>query len=303
MMNGLAGINLEAHLHYLHPNRMPWDNCATEQELDFLSRSLVGSPGQEEKTIAYLYKELAQLAELEMHVSSVLVRVMAEIQSYPDGRLSSGETLYHALSCFAAEEIHHANTFYQYVRRLSGRDVKLLNNLFRERMELFQGDESPLVKLAALCATAYVGESIITVFERRMKTLDVDRRFFFTNLLHYHGLDEARHIRSDHFVFDHVVPSLTQSELRRMHQIIEDTENLNTQLALGAAKQFKEEFNVDFAEENHSARVQLMLTQEFRRIVQGGDLIKKVDDGLNSSIQTLLCDFSRAPTVHSTMSI
>lgn len=143
----------------------------------------------------------------------------------------------------------------------------------------------------------------ITVFERRMKALDMGRKFFFTNLLHYHGLDDARHIRADHFVFDHVVPSLTQTELRRMHQIIEGTENLSTQLALGAAKQFKEEFNMDFTEENHSARVQLMLTQEFRRIVQGGDLIQKIDGELNPSIQTLLCDFSRASTVHSSLYI
>ncbi|URQ61628.1 hypothetical protein LQ939_04720 [Pantoea alhagi] len=50
-------INHAAHLNYLHPNRMTWEQAATDRELDFLSRALVGEAGQENKAVAYLYKE------------------------------------------------------------------------------------------------------------------------------------------------------------------------------------------------------------------------------------------------------
>lgn len=65
-MNIFKQINEYAHLNYLHPNRMPWEQAAVGGELDFLSCALVGEAGQEDKAVAYLYKELAQLAEIEM---------------------------------------------------------------------------------------------------------------------------------------------------------------------------------------------------------------------------------------------
>lgn len=298
-MSTLAEINQEAHIHYLHPNRLPWREVGSAEELDFLSRSLVGTPGQEAKAVAYLYKELSQLAELEMHVASVLVRVLGELQSKPCTPYGEGGELYHALSCFAAEEINHANTFYRYVRELSGRDIKLADNLFKERIDLFAKDDSPLVKLAALCATAYVGESLITVFERRMKMLDPEQRFFFTKLLHYHGLDEARHILSDHFVFDHIIPNLAPAERTRMHEMIDAIETLNTELAIRSAIQIKTAFGTDYSSDNQSAAVQFRLAVAFRRIVQSGDLINKVDDGLDPDTASEIADFSSAYRVHS----
>ena len=181
----------------------------TERELDFLAEHLYGHRDEHTRTVAYLYKELAQLAEIEMHVAMVMVRVIAESAQCDGDRLWVGSDLVHALSCFASEEIQHANTFYRYVRTLTGVDLKIENNFFRERLALYLGDERPLVKLAALCATAYVGESVITVFETRMKSVDPGMRSPFTYLLHLHGLDEARHIKVDHFMIDHVIPSLS----------------------------------------------------------------------------------------------
>lgn len=297
-MSTLTAINQEAHIHYLHPNRLPWHEVGGAEELDFLSRSLVGAPGQENKAVAYLFKELSQLAELEMHVSSVLVRVLCELQGKPGTPYGEGNDLYHTLSCFAAEEINHANTFYRYVRELSGRDVKLTDNLFKERIDLFAADDSPLVKLAALCATAYVGESLITVFERRMKMLDPEQHFFFTKLLHYHGLDEARHILSDHFVFDHVIPNLKPAERARMHEMIDAAEVLNTELAIRSAAQIKTVFGTDYSRDNRSAAFQFKLTMAFRSVVQSGDLVRKVDDSLDSETTAEIMDFSGAHRVH-----
>ncbi|WP_297479075.1 hypothetical protein [Ferrovum sp.] len=297
-MSTLATVNRDAHIHYLHPNRLPWREAVDDEERDFLSRALVGAQGQEAKAVAYLYKELSQLAELEMHVSAVLVRVLCELQGEPAAPYGEGSELYHALSCFAAEEINHANTFYRYVRELSGRDIKLTDNLFKERIGLFAKDDSPMVKLAALCATAYVGESLITVFERRIKMLDPEQRFFFTKLLHYHGLDEARHIQSDHFVFDHIIPNLSSSERIRMHELIDATEALNTELAIRSAAQIKTAFGTDYSSDNHSAAVQLKLATAFRRIVQSGDLVVKVDNGLDPETAAEIADFSGLQRVH-----
>ena len=290
-------INQYAHLNYLHPNRMPWERAATDSELDFLSRALVGVAGQEKKAVAYLYKELAQLAEIEMHVATVMSRTLCELQADKTS-FGAGDGLYHALSCFAAEEINHANSFYQYVRHLSGRDIKLENNLFKQRVELYCHNDAPLIKLAALCSTAYVGESIITVFERRLKVLDPMQCSFLTQLLHFHGLDEARHIQCDHAVFEQIIPTFTPSELRRMHQLIQETESLNTQLAMASAETVKAEFGLDYTEGNLSAKTQLDMTLRFREIVQAGDLIRKVDDHMDEETAAIVRQFSQAPRVH-----
>jgi len=269
-MNRVDEINRYAHINYLHPNRLPWEQARSDEELDFLSRALVGTAGEEEKVTAYLYKELAQLAEIEMHVATVMSRVLCELQSE---RTSQGEgySIYNAVSCFASEEINHANSFYQYVRYLSGRDLKLGNNYFEDRVGLYSEGDSPLVKLAALCATVYVGESIITVFERRLKVMDPMHKKFLTKLLHFHGLDEARHVRFDHYVIDEIIPRFSAEQRRRMHQIIGETESLNTQLEL---------------------------THRFREIVQSGDLIQKVDDHMDADTRELVHQFSQASDVH-----
>jgi hypothetical protein len=168
-------------------------------------------------------------------------------------------------------------------------------------MKPFEGNDSPLVKLSALCATAYVGESLMTIIENRIKALDPDRNHFLTNLLHLHGLDEARHIRADHFVFDHVVPSLSDAERGRMHEIITRTEELNTQMALATGEQIKQQFGVDYTQDNPTARVQLELTMAFRQLVQGGELIRKVDDHLDMHLRETIREFSFSDGVHVAM--
>ncbi|MFV9076668.1 hypothetical protein ABQ397_10330 [Serratia fonticola] len=297
-MNIFKQINEYAHLNYLHPNRMPWEQAAVGDELDFLSCALVGEAGQEDKAVAYLYKELAQLAEIEMHVATVMSRTLCELQA-DNTPFMAEDGLYHAVSCFAAEEINHANSFYQYVRHLSGRDIKLENNLFKQRVELYcDENDAPLIKLAALCSTAYVGESIITVFERRLKVLDPMQHSFLTKLLHFHGLDEARHIQCDHAIFEQVIPTFTAAERKRMHHLIQETEALNTQLAKASAETVKAAFNLDYTEGNHAAKTQLDMTIRFREIVQSGDLIRKVDDYMDEETAAIVRQFSQASRVH-----
>lgn len=296
-MNHFKNINQYAHINYLHPNRMAWELAATDSELDFLSRAVVGEVGQEKKAIAYMYKELSQLAEIEMHVATVMTRILCELQA-DKSSLNMGDGLYHALSCFASEEINHANSFYQYVRHLSGRDIKIENNLAKQRVELYSDNDAPLIKLAALCSTAYVGESIITVFERRLKVFDPMQHNFVTQLLHFHGLDEARHIQCDHAVFEKIIPSFNATERNRMHQLIQETESLNTQLAISSADIVKGAFDLDYTEGNVSAKTQLDLTQRFREIVLSGNLIRNVDNYMDEDTAAIVQHFSQSSRVH-----
>jgi len=298
MKQPLHEINLAAHRQFLHPNHMPWHAVRAEEELEFLSLHVCGRKDEQLRATAYLYKELAQLAEIEFHVASVMVRVIAESQMRGKGELWEGSELVHTLGCFAAEEVQHANTFYRYVRTVTGCDYKLENNYFQERIALYQGDHAPLVKLAALAATAYVGESVITVFETRMKAIDPGLKSPFTRLLHLHGLDEARHIQADHFIIDHVLPRLTKQERGQMEELINATEELNTTLAITSANQLKRQFGVDFQAGNRSAEVQMAITQAFRKAILAGDSLRKVDDYLDSDTRALLRDFSHSDRVH-----
>lgn len=296
-MIDFKAINQHAHLNNLHPNCMPWEQAATDRELDFLSRALVGERGQEDKAVAYLYKELAQLAEIEMHVATVMTRTLCELQA-DRNPLTAGDGLYHALSCFASEEINHANSFYQYVRHLSGRDIKLENNLFKQRVDLYSDNDDPLIKLAALCSTAYVGESIITVFERRLKVLDPMQHSFLTKLLHFHGLDEARHIQCDHAIFENIIPTFSSAQRKRMHELVQETESLNTQLAIASSETVKSAFNLDYTEGNLAAKTQLDMTLRFREIVQSGDMIRNVDEYMDEETASIVQQFSKASRVH-----
>ncbi|AUQ25154.1 hypothetical protein [Dickeya zeae] len=298
VMDAFKSINQYAHLNNLHPNRMPWEEAATDKELAFLSWALVGQHEQQPKAIAYLYKELSQLAEIEMHVSTVMTRILCELQS-DNPSVLAGDGLYHALSCFASEEVNHANSFYQYVRHLSGRDIKLSNNLHQQRIALYNDNDDPLIKLAALCATAYVGETVITVFERRLKVLDPMQHGFLTRLLHFHGLDEARHIQCDHAIFDHLIPSFTAQQRTRMHQLVTETERLNTELAKASAETVKSAFDIDYTEGNDAAETQLAMTLRFRDIVQSGEMIRKVDDHMDEETQALVVNFSKSSHIHS----
>jgi len=292
-------ITCRAHLDTVHPGAIVWPAAFDQPELDFISTMAFGAKGSEKKAIAYVVKELSQLAEIEKHVTGVLSIVLSELQGETDHELNDGHYLHDALSCFAAEELHHANMFYKYVRLLGGKDIKYPDNLYAERVGLYQGKDSVWVKLAALCCSAYIGESVITAFENRCKAIDPDKKRYFTKLLTIHGLDEARHIKVDHFVFDRVVPSLSQQEKRRMLQITNATEELNTELSIRFAKHIKDEFAIDFTDGNLAHKAQMQLTSAFRNHVFGSGGVRKVDDGLDEAVTKLLLEFSHSTTIHS----
>lgn len=293
----LLRINAAAYKNTVHPSLIEWPEAFDQAELDFISRLAFEESGHEREAIVYITKELAQLAEIERHVSAVLASIVSELQG-TRAPLGEGFELHDALSCFAAEELLHANMFYRYVRVLSRRDFKLPDNLFGARLGLYLAADSPYVKLAALSSSAYIGESVITVFERRAKKLDPQSQFFITRLLHIHGLDEARHIKTDHFIFDQVIPSLEKVELRRMRQILEGTEALNTELAMRFQAFANSEFGVDYTVGNRGSAVQLQLTLKFRELVFGGPTIRKVDEAMTEEDRRLVEDFCSAQTVH-----
>jgi hypothetical protein len=297
LRQSLDTITKLAHVNTFHPNAFDWPEAAREEELDFLSRVSFERPGCNEAAIAYVTKEMAQLAEIERHVSAVMTIVMSEMQG--DGHpLSEGFELHHALSCFAAEEVNHADTFYRYVRELSGREPCLGDNLFRERLALYEGTESPYVKLAALCCSAYIGESVITVFERRTLAFDPRRERFFTRLLYVHGLDEARHVQTDHFIINEVIPSFTTEERDQMRRILKGQEELNMRLAWNFEQFIKKMFGVDYTVGNPSYAMQMRLTQVFGEKVLGSDVIRPVDEMLDADDLALLHDFARVASVH-----
>jgi hypothetical protein len=293
----LQRINAQAHAATVHPNSLDWPEQFDQAELDFLSRVAFGEVGEHAKAIVYITKELAQLAEIERHVSAVMTYILADLQARDD-KLSAGFELHDALSCFAAEELHHANMFYRYVRLVSGRDFKYADNLFNARVGLYQGNDSPYVKLAALCCSAYIGESVITVFEKRTRALDPEMRFFLTRMLYVHGLDEARHIQTDHFVFDHVIPNLNVEERRRMKQILDGTEALNTELSMRFEAYAKTLFGLNYTEHNPSHETQLKLTLKFRELVFGGAQIRKVDQAMDEQDRTMVEQFSFNRDIH-----
>lgn len=294
----LPEINRLAHSQFLHPNKIPWERVDSEREQAFLAQHLCGRPDEVVKALAYLYKELTQLAEIETHVSACLLRIIAEGVAAKVDAVWRGPDLVHALSCFAAEEIQHANTFYRYVRAATKFDHARLDNLFRERIAVYEGSESPLVKLAALVTTAYVGESVITVFETRMKALDPQLTSSFTQLLHLHGLDEARHVQSDHFVIDEIIPRFSKPEQRQMNDLIAATERLNGQLAANCTALVKEHFGVDYMEGNESAQMQLAITMAFRNAILDSGSVRRVDAQIDDGTRAMLRAFSASERVH-----
>lgn len=293
----LESLNINAHKNFLHPNMIDWNLVNKPEEVDFASQGLFGVPGKGAEAIAYIYKELAQLAEVEFHVASIMLQIIGEGRAERN-KLWAGPDLVNAVSCFAAEETQHASTFYKYVRELSGKDITFHDNFYKERVKVYQGDISPLLKLAALCATAYVGESTITVFERRLKLIDPEMKRSFTRLLHLHGLDEARHIKLDHYVFDIVFPSLTSRQRAKVFDIIIQTEELNRKLELEAEKQIQSDFSVDFMSGNPAAELQQSMTEAFRRAAISETSLRHVDDFLAPEMRHLLLEFSGSERVH-----
>ena len=228
MNTELRAITANAHIDTRHPNMLDWENALADGEGEFLSMAIFEEPGHEAASIAYLAKELAQLAELEKHVAAVMSLVTAEMQGFQHP-LNEGFDLHHALSCFAAGGDPARQYVLRYVREISGFDFRLADNLFAARLALYEGTDSPFVKLAALCGPP-MSESIITVFENRLVALDPPRNTsspgFWCSTASTRPAISAPTIS----VFSQVVPSLSL-ERRRMQQICKATGDLNEELS------------------------------------------------------------------------
>ncbi|MTD57961.1 hypothetical protein [Amycolatopsis pithecellobii] len=294
----LASITRLAHVNTFHPNAFDWAEATAPAELPFLSEMAFGERGHERQAMAYITKELAQLAEIERHVSAVMTLVLGELQDRPD-EINTGHELHHALSCFAAEEIQHANTFYRYVRSLSNVEPRVDAGLFGERLAVFQTDDHPYVKLIALCCSAYVGESVITVFEHRTDALDPMRNRFLTRLLHTHGLDEARHVKIDHVAMKLLYPALDSRQRDRVRTLVSAIEELNRRLAGAFQQATAETLGVDFVTGNPAAVVQLEMTRRFGAQLFAPDgSLRDVDEMVDDELHRLLADFSGQTWVH-----
>ncbi|MFB7246749.1 hypothetical protein CW362_40375 [Streptomyces populi] len=293
----LRDIYADAHEQTLHPNLLGWPGPPDAAELDFISRVVYDQPGRSLGGCAYLVKELAQLAEIERHLSAVFGIITAQLGA-DDSALSEGYDLHHALNLFAAEEYIHSDFFYRYVRELAGADIKLADSLFMERLALYEGDDSPYVKLAAMCMAAYVGESVITVFEKRTAHLDPRRERFLTRLLWAHGMDEARHVQVDHVVINHVIPSLTAAERDRAFEIFCATEELNAELGGRFQQLVRDQFGLDHTPGNRAWEVQQELGQVFRRALAESWPPVPVDERLDDTTRALLLDFAGDERVH-----
>jgi hypothetical protein len=296
----LDSVTSLAHVNTFHPNAFDWSQAATPAELAYLSTVAYGEPGHEKQAVAYITKELAQLAEIERHVSTVMALIMGELHDLRDP-INTGHELHNALSCFAAEEIQHANTFYRYVRALTGIEPRVYKALFDERLEVFRTDDHPYVKLVALCCSAYVGESVITIFEHRTDNLDPRRTHFFTRLLHTHGLDEARHVQIDHVAMKMIYPALTETQQTRVREILAQIEDLNRRLAQNFHEATTQALAVDFITANPSAAVQLEITKTFsQRIFSDDGTLHTVDEILDAELRELIVGFAGVSRVHGT---
>ncbi|MFH8613337.1 hypothetical protein ACH4D5_38300 [Streptomyces sp. NPDC018029] len=294
----LASVTRLAHINTFHPGAFDWAEARTPEELAYVSTVAYGEPGHEEQAVAYLTKELAQLAEIERHVSTVMAMVMGELHDLRDA-VNVGHELHHALSCFAAEEIQHANTFYRYVRALSGNEPRVDKALFDERLDVFRTDDHPYVKLVALCCSAYVGESVITVFEHRADALDPGRERFFTRLLHTHGLDEARHVKIDHVAMKLIYPALTAPQQARVRELLDQIEELNRKLADSFQAATERILGIDFVTGNPAAAVQLEMTKAFGGKVFAADgTLHTVDEILDDELSDMITAFSGTARVH-----
>ncbi|MFI1657827.1 hypothetical protein ACH4ZU_23340 [Streptomyces sp. NPDC020472] len=295
----LDSVTRLAHVNTFHPNAFDWSEANTPVELAHLSTIVYGEPGHEAESVAYITKELAQLAEIERHVSTVMALVMGELHDLRDP-VNVGHELHNALSCFAAEEIQHANTFYRYVRALTGIEPRIHKALFDERLDVFRTDDHPYVKLVALCCSAYVGESVITVFEHRTDSLDPQRARFFTRLLHTHGLDEARHVKIDHVAMKMLYPALTGEQQARVRVLLAEIEDLNRRLAMAFQEATAEALGIDFVTGNPSAAVQLRMTLGFAEKIFAPDgTLHTVDEVLDDELRRLITDFTGVGRVHS----
>lgn len=293
----LLAINRNAYKQTLHPTSLDWPASISDDEQRFCSRFVFGDDVHGREALVYVAKELAQLSEIEKHVSAVMALLLTELGSV-DHVLASGYGLHNALSCFAAEELQHADMFYRYVRLLLGRDFKLPDNRMAARLALYQGADSVLVKLGALVAGAYVGESVMTVFEHRIDRMDPPARQFVSQVVKLHGLDEARHIEFDHFIFEHVIAKFSPSETLRFGQILQGQLELNRALGLDFEALAVAVTGRDYLTGNLAHATQQRLFEVFAKLVFAGGRARRIDDVLDESVQHVLSEFAGIAHIH-----
>jgi hypothetical protein len=297
MYEQLLNINRNAHKQTQHPMSLDWPEVLSEDEKRYCSRFVFGDDAHGAEALTYIAKELAQLSEIEKHVSTVMALLLTELGSV-DHELASGYALHNALSCFAAEELQHADMFYRYVRLLLGRDFKLADNRMAARLALYQGDDSVFVKLGALVAGAYVGESVMTVFEHRIDRMDPQTRFFVSQVVKLHGLDEARHIQFDHFVFEHVIARYSPSETRRFGQILQGQLELNRALGIDFEQLAHSVIGCDYLTGNVAHATQQRLLEVFAKLVFASGRARRIDDVLDDGVQRVLSEFAGTSQIH-----
>jgi hypothetical protein len=295
IQQGLSSINERADLCTLHPDALPWPGRLSEEELRFNIR-LCGLPAEGmDAARAYLGKELAQLADIERHISICLGLLSGHAAA---SNLLGGAPMVNAMMHFAAEEFMHSNMFYRYVELLLGNPLDLSDETLDKRLGLFLGPETTASKLVALLGSAYPGESVITIFEHRMRMLDPRSSHFITRMILAHGLDEARHIQFDHFTFAKVLPALTEQEWRDSQRICRAMGAFNHGLSQRYAAAVTEVLPIDFVRGNQAARAQLALTQKLLEETLSGRSFRSADQAMSTEDQAMLLDFAGTRWIH-----
>jgi hypothetical protein len=143
-----------------------------------------------------------------------------------------------------------------------------------------------------------VGETIITVFERRILRRDPGKRHFLSRLIWAHGLDEARHVQFDHYVFRTVIPELTDQEWTRFGQILGAQNLINKQMGDALDRQMLDHFGVDFVAGNPSRQFQDRLQVALVTSVFRDRHIKSADDVLDPDSRAAVAEFSGSARIH-----
>ncbi|BDU74534.1 diiron oxygenase [Mesoterricola silvestris] len=291
----LATINHRADLGTFHPDALPWPEHLDPSEIRFYARLCNYPPDGSEAARAYLAKELAQLADIERHVSICLGIIGG--QAAGSTRLA-GLPMMNAMLHFAAEEYQHSYMFYRYVALLLGVPLDLSDRTLEARLALFLGPESPETKLVALLASAYPGETVITIFEHRLHMLDPDRRHFLTQMIAAHGLDEARHIQFDHHVFNHLLPALADREMLDAQRICKALGRHNHALSEAYERETRSILPVEFIQDNFAAQVQRRFTLRLLEETLSGRPFRFADQALTEDERAALDQFAGVGAIH-----
>jgi hypothetical protein len=297
MSQELLNINCRAFEKTRHPSSLAWPEALSDDERRFCSQFVFGDDAHGTEALIYIAKELGQLSEIEKHISTVMGLLMTQLGGV-DHELARGWGLHNALSCFASEEFQHADMFYRYVRLLLDGDFKLADNRMAARLALYERDDPFFVKLGALVASAYVGESVMTVFEHRIDRMDPEARFFVSQIVKLHGADEARHIQFDHFIFEHVIPGYAPAESKRFAQILQGQLELNRVLGEDFQRLAEATTERDYITGNVAHATQVRLFDAFARLAFASGKARKIDDVLDASAQQVIAEFAGTSRIH-----